>query len=127
MLQIKRVFPGFSVDNKKKAKEFYTTILGLQVHDNGMGLEITLPQGGMVFIYEKEQHQPATFTILNFVVENIDKAVDELMEKGITFQRYKEFPQDERAILRGLSMHMGPDIAWFTDPAGNILSVIQEA
>lgn len=127
MLQITRAFPGFSVDNKNRAKAFYTNILGLQVQDNGMGLQITLPQGNVVFAYEKEQHQPATFTILNFVVEDIDNAVDELTKKGITFERYEGFPQDDKGILRGLSMKRGPDIAWFTDPAGNILSVIQEA
>ncbi len=119
-------FSGFSVDNQEKAKTFYEETLGLQVEDNGMGLKIQLPGGGSVFAYQKDNHAPATFTILNFVVENIDEAVDALIGKGVRFEKYEGFGQDEKGIARGLSAGKGPDIAWFTDPAGNILSVLQD-
>jgi len=127
MLKVKAAFSGFSVDDLAKSNEFYTKTLGLKVDDEGMGLRLHLPDGGTVFIYPKHDHQPATFTILNFVVENIDEAVDELKSRGITFERYEGSPQDEKGILRGRSQNMGPDIAWFKDPAGNILSVLQDA
>lgn len=120
-------FSGLSVDNQDKAKEFYTQVLGLELGDESMGLELRLPNGGSVFIYEKPDHQPATFTVLNFVVEDIDAAVDELAQKQVTFERYDNMPgkQDDKAIMRGLAAHQGPDIAWFKDPAGNILAVLQ--
>ena len=127
MLKVKAAFSGFSVDDLAKGNEFYTKTLGLKVEDEGMGLRLHLPDGGTVFVYPKHDHQPATFTILNFVVENIDAAVDELKSRGITFERYEGSPQDEKGILRGRSQNMGPDIAWFKDPAGNILSVLQDA
>jgi predicted enzyme related to lactoylglutathione lyase len=128
MFKAIETFSSFSVDDLGKAKEFYTTVLGLQVEEQeGMGLKFHLP-GNAVFIYPKTQHQPATFTVLNFKVENIDQAVDELGKRGVQFERYKEMPQaDEKGILRGISANRGPDIAWFKDPAGNILSVLQEA
>ena len=120
-------FAGFSVDDLKKAKEFYTSVLGLQLEDEKMGLQFILPGGGKLFVYDKSNHVPATYTVLNFVVEDIDKAVEELTKKGVKFQQYnmKEMPQDEKGIARGKSANMGPDIAWFTDPAGNILSVLE--
>ena len=127
MLKVKAAFSGFSVDDLAKSDEFYTKTLGLKLDDEGMGLRLHLPDGGTVFIYPKHDHQPATFTILNFVVENIDEAVDELKSRGITFERYEGSPQDEKGILRGRSQNMGPDIAWFKDPAGNILSVLEDA
>jgi catechol 2,3-dioxygenase-like lactoylglutathione lyase family enzyme len=127
MLKVKAAFSGFSVDNLAKSNEFYTKTLGLKVDDEGMGLKLHLPDGGTVFIYPKNDHQPATFTILNFVVENIDEAVDELKSRGVSFERYEGSPQDEKGILRGRSQQMGPDIAWFKDPAGNILSVLQDS
>jgi catechol 2,3-dioxygenase-like lactoylglutathione lyase family enzyme len=120
-------FSGFSVNDLAKGNEFYSKTLGLKVDDEGMGLRLHLPHGGTVFIYPKPEHQPATFTILNFVVENIDEAVDELTHHGVTFERYEGPPQDEKGILRGRSQNMGPDIAWFKDPAGNILSVLQDS
>ena len=126
MLKVKAAFSGFSVDDLAKSNEFYTKTLGLKVDDEGMGLRLHLPDGGTVFIYPKHDHQPATFTILNFVVENIDEAVDELKSRGVSFERYEGSPQDEKGILRGRSQQMGPDIAWFKDPAGNILSVLQD-
>jgi catechol 2,3-dioxygenase-like lactoylglutathione lyase family enzyme len=122
-------FSGFSVDTLAKAQKFYSEVLKLKVKDNGMGLQIHLPHGGTVFAYPKgKDHKPATFTILNFVVADIDKAVDELTKQGVVFEIYKDFPfkQDKKGIARGLSVKMGPDIAWFKDPAGNILSVLQE-
>lgn len=120
-------FSGFSVDDLAKAKEFYSNILGLKLEDEKMGLQFSLPGGGKLFVYDKLNHAPATYTALNFVVENIDKAVDELVTKGITFEQYnmKEMPQDDKGIARGKKANMGPDIAWFTDPAGNILSLIE--
>ncbi|SRR6266540_1615205 len=120
-------FSGFSVDDLDKAKQFYTESLGLSLHDDKMGLTFDLPGGGAVFIYDKPDHQPATFTVLNFVVENIDTAVDELVKSGVVFEHYDNLPAtpDEKGILRGLAAQQGPDIAWFKDPAGNILSVLQ--
>jgi catechol 2,3-dioxygenase-like lactoylglutathione lyase family enzyme len=122
-------FSGFSVDDLSKAKEFYTVTLAVPLDNEEMGLHLQLPGGGSVFIYEKETHAPASFTILNFVVSSIDEAVDTLSEKGVTFERYDSMPapQDEKGILRGLAANQGPDIAWFKDPAGNILSLIQNA
>jgi catechol 2,3-dioxygenase-like lactoylglutathione lyase family enzyme len=127
MLKVKAAFSGFSVDDLAKSNEFYTKTLGLTVDDEGTGLRLHLPDGGTVFMYPKHNHQPATFTILNFVVENIDEAVDELKSRGVGFERYEGSPQDEKGILRGRSQQMGPDIAWFKDPAGNILSVLVDS
>jgi catechol 2,3-dioxygenase-like lactoylglutathione lyase family enzyme len=118
-------FSGFSVDNLAKTKKFYHEVLGLEVDESEMGLEITLPSGGNIFVYEKDNHEPATFTILNFVVADIDKAVDELTNSGVKFEHYDGFHQDKKGIARGKEANMGPDIAWFKDPAGNILSVLQ--
>lgn len=122
-------FSGFSVKDLPAAKKFYQDVLGLTVkEEKGMGLQLQLPQGGQVFVYDKPNHVPATYTILNFVVDNIDEAVDALTKKGVTFEQYNtpEMPQDEKGILRGLTANMGPDIAWFTDPSGNILAILQE-
>jgi catechol 2,3-dioxygenase-like lactoylglutathione lyase family enzyme len=119
-------FSGISVTDSKKAKEFYAKILGLELTDEEMGLHFTLPGGGSLFIYEKENHKPATFTVLNFIVDDIDKAVDALTENGVKFEKYEGFHQDEKGIARGKAAGMGPDIAWFTDPSGNILSIIQD-
>lgn len=126
MFQAKSAFSGFSVTDLAKAKTFYTETLGLQSEDNGMGLRISLPGGATVFAYQKENHQPATFTILNFAVENIDEAVDELTSKGVVFERYGGMEQDDKGIMRGIASNRGPDIAWFKDPAGNILSVLKD-
>ena len=126
-MQTKQAFSGFSVDNLAKAREFYAGSLGLTVNDAGGGLSLQLPGGGTVFVYPKDDHQPATFTILNFEVEDIDEAVDELMNRGVQFERYEGLPVDEKGILRGISQNRGPDIAWFKDPAGNILAVLKGA
>lgn len=125
MFKAQAAFSGFSVDNLDKAKEFYTETLGLKLDNEEMGLQLVLPNGGKIFIYPKDDHKPATFTILNFVVENIDDAVEELTKNGIEFEKYEGFHQDEKRIARGIKAKMGPDIAWFKDPAGNILSVLQ--
>ena len=125
----KAAFSGFSVKDLGKAKKFYSEVLGLKVtEEKGMGLQLHLPQGGKVFVYDKPNHIPATYTILNFVVENIDEAVDELSKRGVEFAQYhmKDMPQDEKGILRGLEMNMGPDIAWFVDPSDNILAILQD-
>lgn len=129
MLTYTKTFSGFSVDDIQRAKEFYKDILGVNVQDEGdMGISLHLADDTKVFVYPKADHQPATFTILNFVVDKIDKAVDALVEKGVQFEHYErvDLPQDEKGVLRGLSAGMGPDIAWFKDPAGNVLSVLQE-
>lgn len=127
MFQAKAVFSGFSVDDEAKSKTFYTEILGLKLKNEEMGLDFELPGGGALFIYPKENHEPATFTVLNFVVDDIDKAVDELKSKGVEFEHYdNEFIKtDEKGVARGRAINQGPDIAWFKDPAGNILSVLQ--
>lgn len=128
MLKAQAAFSGFSVNDLAKAKQFYTEVLGLELENEEMGLQVKLPNGGSLFIYPKEDHQPATFTILNFVVEDIDQAVDELTQQSVSFERYDNMSgqQDDKGIARGLSANQGPDIAWFKDPAGNILSVLQD-
>ena len=121
-------FSGFSVDNIELARDFYINKLGLKLIDDKMGLDLELPKGSRLFVYEKSDHIPATFTVLNFVVRDIDSSVDELTGKGINFESYdlgNGAKQDSKGILRGLSANIGPDIAWFKDPAGNILSVLQ--
>jgi len=124
MFKAKLAFSGFSVNDLAKAKEFYTETLELKVDHEGVGLRIHLPGGGTAFAYPKDDHQPATFTMLDFVVDNIDEAVDELKSRGVRFARYEGMPQDEKGIMRGISQNMGPDIAWFKDPAGNMLAVL---
>ena len=127
MFIAKAAFSGFSVDDLARAKDFYAAALGLKVDAEGVGLRLTLPGGGTVFVYHKGDHQPATFTILNFVVDNIDLAVDELTNRGVQFERYANGPQaDAKSIMRGRAHQMGPDIAWFKDPSGNVLSVLKD-
>ncbi|HYG38210.1 MAG TPA: VOC family protein [Cytophagales bacterium] len=126
MLQHSKAFSGFSVDNTQKAKQFYEDTLELQVSENQeMGI-LTLHISGrnQIIIYPKPNHTPATFTILNFPVENVEKAVDYLTKRGVRFEIYNDpgYRTDEKGIFRG----GGPPIAWFKDPAGNILSVIEE-
>ena len=126
MLKDSKAFSGFSVNDIPKAKEFYGQTLGLDVsEDQGMGLlSLRLAGGNTVIIYPKPSHTPATFTILNFPVGNVDEAVDALKKRGVRFEIYNEpdLKTDEKGIMRG----NGPTIAWFKDPAGNILSVIEE-
>ena len=125
MFQPKTAFSGFSVNDLAKAKAFYTQTLGLKVVEEGVGLRLHLPGGGTAFAYPKDDHQPATFTLLDFVVDDIDEAVDELKSRDVSFDRYEGMSQDEKGIMRGISQNMGPDIAWFKDPAGNMLAVLQ--
>lgn len=129
MVAIRDAFPGFSVDDIDAAREFYETRLGLSVADESMGsLRLTLPSGQPVFVYPKPDHEPATFTILNLVVADIGAAVDELNEAGVVTKIYTEgwaFGTDERGIAYGSEQNPGPNIAWFRDPAGNVLSVIE--
>jgi catechol 2,3-dioxygenase-like lactoylglutathione lyase family enzyme len=125
MVKAKEAFSGFSVDDLAKAKAFYTETLGLKVEPDGVGVRLHLPGGGTVFAYPKKDHQPATFTILNLVVDNIDDAVDDLTKRGVRFEHSEIGPQtDAKGILRGKAQNRGPDIAWFKDPAGNFLSVL---
>lgn len=122
MLTDSHAYSGFSSNNIPATKAFYADTLGLEVtEENGM-LTLHLAGGGTVLVYPKDDHQPATYTCLNFPVADIDATVDELASKGITFERYEGASQDERGIAR----EYGPPIAWFTDPAGNILSIIEE-
>ncbi|HEX4662546.1 MAG TPA: VOC family protein [Candidatus Saccharimonadales bacterium] len=127
MFKDTKAFSGFSVDDMVMAKEFYSQTLGLEVAETPQGLQMKLGGGGEVFVYSKPDHTPATFTVLNFVVDDIDTAVDELAGKGLAFQHYDsdQMKTDEKGIARGLAANMGPDIAWFTDPAGNVLAVLQ--
>lgn len=119
-------FSGFSVDDLEKAKDFYIEKLGVQAQDMPGGAELRLPGGAKAWMYAKPNHEPAGYTMLDFVVEDIDAAVDELTRRGVEFERYESIPggQDEKGIMRG-GPGMGPDIAWFKDPAGNILAVLQ--
>jgi catechol 2,3-dioxygenase-like lactoylglutathione lyase family enzyme len=125
MFRPKQAFSGFSVDDLAKAKEFYSVTLGLTVEHDGVGARLHLPGGGSVFFYPKPDHQPATFTVLNFEVDDIDAAVDDLATRGVQLERYDGVPGvDEKGILRGRALNRGPDVAWFTDPARNVLSVL---
>jgi len=125
MFKAKSAFSGFSVDDLAKAEDFYAGILGLRVDRETMGLRLHLPGGAAVFVYEKGDHRPATFTILNFEVDDIDGAVDELATRGIRFEHYDDgMRTDLKGIARGKAQGKGPDIAWFRDPAGNFLSVL---
>jgi catechol 2,3-dioxygenase-like lactoylglutathione lyase family enzyme len=127
MFQPKAAFSGFSVDDMEKAGKFYTDTLGLKVDNGKMGLTIHLPGGATVYVYQKSNHQPATYTILNFVVDDIDRAVDELTGRGVQFEHYDGAAKtDRKGIARGIAANQGPDIAWFKDPAGNFMSVLKE-
>ena len=123
MLRDSKAFSGFSVDDIQRAKEFYGEVLGLKVSESRGLLSLQLAGDAKVIIYPKPNHAPASFTILNFPVDNIEKTVEELTKRGVQFERYEgEIKTDEKGIHRG----DGPDIAWFKDPAGNILSVLKE-
>jgi|SRR5919106_2500942 predicted enzyme related to lactoylglutathione lyase len=123
MLRDSKAFSGFSVDDIQKAKEFYGRTLGLGVSQAHGLLELQLAGGTKVLIYPKPNHAPATFTILNFRVDDIEEAVDKLTKSGVRFERYEgDLKTDKKGIFRG----GGPLIAWFKDPAGNILSVLEE-
>jgi predicted enzyme related to lactoylglutathione lyase len=118
-------FSGFAVDDLQKAKDFYGDTLGVKTsvldEENGL-MQIDLAGDRTTLVYVKPDFEPATYTILNFQVEDVEKAVDELSNRGVSFERYDEFEQDEKGINTG----PGPKIAWFKDPAGNILSVLEQ-
>jgi catechol 2,3-dioxygenase-like lactoylglutathione lyase family enzyme len=122
MLETNKVFASFSVDDLQQAQEFYAQTLGLKIKESKEGLELHSGET-TVFIYPKPNHKPATFTVLNFLVSNIEATVDELKEKGVHFEHYDgEIKTDAKGIHRD----GGPTIAWFKDPAGNILSVLEK-
>jgi catechol 2,3-dioxygenase-like lactoylglutathione lyase family enzyme len=124
MFKDAKAFSGFSVDDLQTAKEFYSQTLGLEVSESNGMLELHIAGSRNILIYPKDNHTPATYTILNFPVANVEQAVDALTRRGVHFEIYNEgdFKTDEKGISSG----MGPTIAWFKDPAGNILSVIEE-
>jgi catechol 2,3-dioxygenase-like lactoylglutathione lyase family enzyme len=125
MFKDTKAIPSFSVNDTKKARAFYQDTLGLQVKETGEGLELETGGGNKIFVYPKPNHTPATFTILNFSVDNVDDTVAQLKKKGVKFESYNqpEIKTDDDNISRG----HGPTIAWFKDPAGNILSVLKVA
>ncbi|HYU03016.1 MAG TPA: VOC family protein [Jatrophihabitantaceae bacterium] len=123
MLENSNAFSGFAVDDIDKAKQFYGETLGVGVSEDGELLRLHLGGGTQVIVYPKPDYTPATYTMLNFPVDDIAKAVDDLVARGVVFQRYPGIEADERGISR---LGGGPPIAWFKDPAGNILSVLQE-
>jgi predicted enzyme related to lactoylglutathione lyase len=132
MLNNTKAFSSFSVNDLEKAKEFYQTTLGLNINQIEMGggygmLELDVTGGTKVMIYPKPNHTPATFTVLNFPVDDLEKTVDELTAKGVQFEHYDmgDIKTNEKGIV--YSDGQGPDIAWFTDPAGNIISVLRNS
>jgi catechol 2,3-dioxygenase-like lactoylglutathione lyase family enzyme len=125
MLADSPAFSGFSVNDLESARRFYTDTLGLRVADvpeMGGLLRLHLGSGADVLVYAKDDHTPASFTVLNFPVPDVEQAVDQLAARGVTFEHYENPPTDEKGIMRG----GGPLIAWFTDPAGNVFSVLQQ-
>jgi catechol 2,3-dioxygenase-like lactoylglutathione lyase family enzyme len=116
-----KAFSGFAVDDVDKAREFYSETLGLKVSEENGLLTLHIADDRPTLVYPRPNHTPAEYTILNFPVDDIDQAVDDLTARGVQFERYEGFEQDERGIMR----EEGPPIAWFKDPAGNVLSVIQ--
>jgi catechol 2,3-dioxygenase-like lactoylglutathione lyase family enzyme len=121
MLADTKAYSGFAVDDLEKAKQFYGETLGLRtsILEEGVLMQLELAGDRNTLVYEQEGSTPASYTILNFPVDDVEAAVDELAARGVSFERYDGFDQDERGIARG----SGPDIAWFKDPAGNVLSV----
>ena len=124
MIHVIDAFSGFSVNDLPAAKEFYGKALGVSFDEIPAGIQRKIGNG--ILVYPKSDHVPATYTILNFPVDNIDQAVDELSGKGIKFEHYAGIT-DHKGIARGLAHDRGPDIAWFKDPAGNTLSILQQA
>jgi catechol 2,3-dioxygenase-like lactoylglutathione lyase family enzyme len=125
MLENSKAFSGFSAPDLEKVREFYGKTLGLSVSDEDGFLSLQLAGGNNVLVYPKSDHLPATFTVLNFPVEDVEKAVDELSKRGVRFEIYHgpEIKTDEKGIMRG----NGPTIAWFKDPAGNIFSILESS
>jgi catechol 2,3-dioxygenase-like lactoylglutathione lyase family enzyme len=125
MLTDAKAFSSFSIDDPAAAKSFYGETLGLKVDELPEGLRLNLI-GASVFLYQKPDHQPATFTVLNFSVDSVDTALEQLTGRGVRFEHYDmpDLKTDEKGIFRGDGN--GPAIAWFKDPAGNILSILEE-
>ncbi|MBC7581907.1 VOC family protein [Aeromicrobium sp.] len=126
MIKIVETFSGFWVDNLEVAKKFYTEALGCEVSDVMGGTNLKMPTGATLSVYQKTDHVPAAYTILNLVVEDISEAVDQLLASGIRLGLYDGFGQYERGIAWGKRVSMGPNIARFKDPAGNVLAVIEQ-
>jgi catechol 2,3-dioxygenase-like lactoylglutathione lyase family enzyme len=127
MFKNSKAFSSFSVDDLEQAKAFYGQTLGLELSETPEGLGLEISRGSKVFLYPKPNHEPATFTVLNFPVDNIEQAVDQLTKLGVRFESYEgEIKTDEKGIFRGADREQGPNIAWFKDPAGNILSVLED-
>ncbi|TAM68961.1 MAG: VOC family protein [Microbacteriaceae bacterium] len=124
MFESSRAFSGFSVDDIAEAKRFYGEVLGLETTESNGMLQLKLGSGAVVLAYPKPNHEPASYTMMNFAVDDIESAVDDLARRGVQFERYPQMAADtdERGIFHGSD----PLIAWFTDPAGNILSVLQD-
>ncbi|GAA4164015.1 VOC family protein [Gryllotalpicola daejeonensis] len=125
MLTSAHAFSGLGVTDLAAAKEFYGGKLGLVVEENPAGLTLQLPGGSSLFVYQSPSFEPAGYTVLNFEVADITTAATELRLAGIELERYEGLPHDEAGIVRGKSVGEGPDIAWFRDPSGNILSILQ--
>lgn len=123
------IFSSFAVRDIDEARHFYSDILGVDVEQTDMGLQLKIEGGSKVFVYSKPDHQPANYTILNFQVRDIEETIEYLVENGVIMENYK-LPNgaqtDELGILRGKKENMGPNIAWFKDPSGNVLSIIEE-
>jgi catechol 2,3-dioxygenase-like lactoylglutathione lyase family enzyme len=117
-----KAFSGFAVDDVARARDFYGGTLGIRTSEEHGLMTLHLAGDRPTLVYPKPGHTPADYTILNFPVDDIDAAVEELTRRGVVFERYDGFPQDEKGVMRG----EGPPIAWFRDPAGNVLSVLQE-
>jgi catechol 2,3-dioxygenase-like lactoylglutathione lyase family enzyme len=123
MLKADDAFSGFSVNDLDEAKKFYGETLGVAVETVPAGLMLKIGHG--ILVYPKPNHEPASYTMLNFRVDDIDRAVDDLMGKGVKFEHYPGLT-DQKGVARGIAHDRGPDIAWFKDPAGNIVSVLQD-
>jgi catechol 2,3-dioxygenase-like lactoylglutathione lyase family enzyme len=121
MVSTSNVFSSFSVNDLDAARAFYADVLGIEVEQNPMGLDLRFASGAHVFVYPKDNHVAASFTVLNFGVDDVDAAVDELVAKGVQFERYVGFEQDAKGIARDED---GPAIAWFKDPARNVLAIL---
>jgi catechol 2,3-dioxygenase-like lactoylglutathione lyase family enzyme len=129
MLENSKAYSGIGVENLKEAERFYGETLGLktEVVDEDNLMTLHLAGDRPTLVYQQEGTTPASYTVLNFPVDDIGKAVDELAGRGVSFERYDGIDHDEKGIVRGLAARQGPDIAWFKDPTGNVLSVLQES
>jgi catechol 2,3-dioxygenase-like lactoylglutathione lyase family enzyme len=129
MLENSKAYSGIGVENLKEAERFYGETLGLktEVVDEDNLMTLHLAGDRPTLVYQQEGTTPASYTVLNFPVDDIGKAVDELAGRGVSFERYDGIDHDEKGIVRGLAAGQGPDIAWFKDPTGNVLSVLQES